>query len=221
MGASVLHERQGCKFPDDSASWGRALWLRTQSTRSRCALPSRRRSRSSAIYIAILALVGPPAVRAGNVCVGGGGHMDWTLVGDDPIEYPNCGNQIVSCRPVESPGPTYSVESGCDPQAGPCGVTATVPVYFPDNHGNTTDFGPIALTKLYYGPAVGIANETCGDLGGLIPNDRGIVTVGVSVDCTSPGEFLWTLRLSYCEITTGQGGCRFFRVICHPPTLSV
>lgn len=135
--------------------------------------------------------------------------MGWSPGSNDPAEFDVCGTTTKRCQPVQSPGPTYTIQQGCDPNSGPCTITATVPAFFPGNHQNTTDLGANVLTILFHGAAVGNGNETCGALGDYIVSDRGTVTIGATVQCSTPGDLIWTVRLSDCPFATT--GCRFYR----------
>jgi len=154
--------------------------------------------------LAVLLMAGSPA--QATTCLGS--NLTYTETGNTGTSFGTCGFWGRCQQPVGTlVGYSFNV-SGCDPNSGSCGMTATVNTQFPGNHQNDP-----SLTGFVYSFAeVDLTDSSnsyvaaCGTAGAVIAQDNGVATVSASVTCSNRAAAKYTLTLISCP-SASPGSC--------------
>jgi RHS repeat-associated protein len=130
----------------------------------------------------------------------GGSNLTYAETGNNGATFGVCGGWGRCQQPVAFLlGYNFNV-SGCNPNSGSCGMTATVGTTFPGNHQNDPSLSGFA----YSFAEVDLTDSSnslvgfCGSSGAVIAQDTGLATVSASVSCSNPAAAQYTLTLTSC-----------------------
>jgi hypothetical protein len=122
---------------------------------------------------------------------------------DDGLNPAQCGGYV--CQMPSAEGVTYAkANPSCDPFAGPCSMSASVPVHFFGNSQNYPDDSQGAYATLILYNSAGVSLETCGYPFASINSDLLTAQIDVSVSCSSPNDSRFDLQVIACHYF----GCR-------------
>src|ERR1700688_545401 len=172
--------------------------------------PAGRRSlaRGIAAWLGALAaarawLGGGAPLRAQAVCQGS--NISYFGGGNDSTNPAQCSGQNGSfvCQvPMVTSGPTYSLDSGCDPTATTCGMTVTIGMHFTGNHVNAPYFNVgYSFEEVDLLTSSNSLLGECGYAGEELQPDFGTVIVTGSVHCGTPSTY--TVNLISCPQCPG------------------
>jgi RHS repeat-associated protein len=130
----------------------------------------------------------------GAVCQGS--NITYAPGGNDGLNPAQC-RGFVCQVPVVTSGPTYTLQSGCDPTATTCGMSVTIGMHFPGNHVNSTYFNVgYSFEEVDLLTSSNSLLGECGYAGEELQADFGTVTVTGSVQCGVPSTY--TVNLISC-----------------------
>lgn len=184
--------------------------MRRDTWAARCRRGARRGASPSPVAVWAVALAaaaawlgGGAALRAQAVCQGS--NISYFGGGNDSAMPAKCSGSFVCQLPIVTSGPTYALDSGCDPTAATCGMTVTIGMHFTGNHVNSPFFNfgySFEEVDLLAGDS-SLLGE-CGYAGEELQPDFGTVIVTGSVHCGVPSTY--TVNLISCP-TANCPGC--------------
>jgi RHS repeat-associated protein len=118
------------------------------------------------------------------------GPITVTETGNGSTSGGLCFTGTIRCSPPVIGNVTYAKTSPtCDPLAGPCAMTATIPVEFKRNSQNFCDANSVLAAGLFY--VNGGLQGQCGDAPWTINTDFATFTVSRSVSCSDTSTYLF------------------------------
>jgi len=141
-------------------------------------------------------LVGGAPLRAQAVCQGS--NISYFGGGNDTATPHPCSSSGIVCQvPIVTSGPTYALDSGCDPTATNCGMTVTIGMHFTGNHNNAPYFNVgYSFEEVDLRTSSNSLLGECGYAGEELQPDFGTVIVTGSVHCGTPSTY--TVNLISC-----------------------
>jgi YD repeat-containing protein len=181
------------------------VWLYRLPAALRRRRPAGRRPLARGIAAWLIAMAaagawlgGGAALRAQAVCQGSnisyfGGGNDAT----NPAQCSGPNGSFVCQVPIVTSGPTYTVDSGCDPTSTTCGMTVTIGMHFTGNHVNAPYFNVgYSFEEVDLLTSGNSLLGECGYAGEELQQDFGTVIVTGSARCGTPSTY--TLNLISC-----------------------